>query len=299
MGRTTYYTPDAWERLVTTTYPDNSTNTYGYDQNGNLTAFSNYVSSWTRTYDADNRMTGEFIGGTRPVGHTYDASGQKGLLSTTTGIDGRVISYAYSARNELAGVSEASGTETYAYDANGNQTHRYLPNGLRTDQYYNPDGTASSYYNWNGNNFILQSYGYDYNADHQIADVREASNFYQNTSPAVTTMAYGYDALGHLTSDTRTGSYAYAKTYTVDGAGNRLTMNENGSINTLVQDGDDELNSVSGTGAVGFTYNANGDQVTSNLNGQATTYTYDFDDQLTGITKPGSTTTFQYDALGR
>jgi len=299
MGRTTSYTPDAWERLVTTTYPDNTTNTYGYDPNGNLTAFSNYVSPWTRTYDPDNRMTGEFIGSTRLVGHAYDASGQKGLLSTTTGIDGRVISYAYSARNELAGVSEAAGTETYAYDADGNQTHRYLPNGLRTDQYYNADGTAQSYYNWNGNNFILQSYGYGYNADHQMTGYNEASSYAQGSSPSVTSVSYGYDALGHLTSDTRTGSYVYAKSYSVDGAGNRLTMNENGAINTLVHDGDDELGSVSGTGAVGFTYNQNGDQITSTLNGQQTAFGYDFDDQLISITKSGSTVSYEYDALGR
>lgn len=299
MSRTTTYTPDAWERLTTTTYPNNTTNTYAYDPNGNLTAFSNYVAPWTRTYDADNRMTGEFIGSTRLLGHTYDAAGQKGLLSTITGIDGRVISYAYSARNELAGVSEAAGTETYAYDADGHQTHRYLPNGLRTDQYYNADGTPQSYYNWNGNGFILQSYGYSYNADDQMTGYNEATSYAQGGSPSVTAVTYGYDALGHLTSDTRTNSYAYTKSYSVDGAGNRLSMTENGAVNTLSHDADDELSSVSGTGAVGFTYNANGDQITSTINGVQTTYAYDFDDQLVSITKGGSTTSFQYDGLGR
>ncbi len=298
MGRPTTYTPDAWERLVTTTYPDNTTNTYGYDANGNLTAFNNYSSNWTRTYDADNRMLTETIPGTTIVSHTYDASGQKGLLSTTTDTDGRAISYAYSARNELASVSEAAGTESYAYDANGNQLHRYLPNGLRTDQYYNADNTLDCYYNWNGGSTILQSYGYSYNADHQITGYNEGQSGNLHGTGNPTQVSYGYDALGHLTSDTRTGSYAYTRAYTVDGANNRTYMNDNGSINTLLYDADDELQGNAG-GGFSYAYNKNGDQVTGTINGQVTTYAYDFDDQLVSITKSGSTTTFRYDALGR
>lgn len=147
-----------------------------------------------------------------------------------TDYDGRVISYAYSARNELASVSEASGTETYAYDPNGNQ-----------------------------------SYGYAYNADHQITGYTEGTSASVHTAPNANNISYGYDALGHLTSDTRTGSLSYAKTCSVDGVGNRLSMNENGAVATLNQDADDELNSASGTGAYGYTYSANGDQITSTI----------------------------------
>ncbi len=300
MGRTTTYTPDAWERNITTAYPDGTTNTYGYDANSNLTAFNNYTSNWTRAYDADNRLLGEYIGGTtRIVSHTYDATGQNGLLSTTTDNDGRVISYAYSARNELTSVAEASGTETYAYDANGNELHRYLPNGLRTDQYYNPDGSLDSFYNWDGGSTIYQSYGYSYNADRQMTGYNEGTSSNVHGIANANYISYGYDPLGHLTSDTRTGSYAYAKTYSVDGVGNRLSMNENGQVTMLSEDADDELNSCSGTGAYGYTYNANGDQISSLINGQLTTYGYDYDDQLVSIMKSGSTTTFRYDGLGR
>ena len=299
MGRPTTYTPDAWERLVTTTYPDSTTHTFAYDPNGNLTNWADAVTgSWFRAYDADNRMTSEYNGSTRLVSHAYDAAGQKGLRSSTTDYYGRVISYAYSARNELAGVSEAAGTETYAYDPDGHQTHRYLPNGLRTDQYYNPDGTLDSYYNWDGAGTIYQSYGYGYNADHQMTGYNAGTSNNVHVTANPTNDAYGYDSLGHLTSETRTGSYPYAKTYTVDGVGNRTYMNENGAVNTLFYDADDALQG-SRESAIAYTYNANGDQVTSTLNGQVTTYAYDYDDQLVRLTKPGSAVTFTYDGLGR
>ena len=120
-----------------------------------------------------------------------------------------------------------------------------------------------------------------------------------DSSPNPNKAAYGYDALGHLTSDTRTGSYAYAKSYSVDGAGNRLSMNGNGAVTTLTEDADDELNSASGTGSYGYTYNANGDQITSTAGAVTTNFGYDYDDQLVSLSKPGSTTTYAYDALGR
>ena len=187
MGRTTNYAPDAWERLVTTSYPDSTTNTYGYDPNGNLTAFANYTGSWTRS---------------------YDAAGQKGLLSTTTDVDGRVLTYAYTARNELASVAETAGTTTYAYDANGNQIHLYNPTGLRTDQYYNNDNTLDSLYNWDGGSNIWQSYSYGYNADHQMTAASEGQSANVHGTPNPTQTAFGYDGQGHLSSETRTGASA-------------------------------------------------------------------------------------------
>ena len=119
-------------------------------------------------------------------------------------------------------------------------------------------------------------------------------------SHAVTAVIYGYDALGHLTNDTRTNSYAYAKSYAVDGVGNRQSMNENGAITALTEDADDELTSCTGTGAYSYTYNANGDQITSTINGQVMMFGYDFDDRLVGIQQAGgATAAYGYDALGR
>jgi len=262
----------------------------------NLTAFNNYTAAWTRAYDADNRETGEYIGPTRIVAHSYDAAGQKGLLSTTTDTDGRVLSYAYTARNELASVSEAAGTTSYAYDAAGNQTHLYLPNGARTDQYYNNNGTLDRYYNWDGQNAIYSSYGYGYNADTQITGCNEALNYAPYGSPNVSPTTYGYDSQGHLTGENRTGSSPNSQGYSYNGAGNLTNVS---GVNPFTYDADDEVTSVGGSNVFGLTYNANGDRTGETINGQATTFTYDFDDRLMSLTAGGTTMTYRYDALGR
>ncbi len=223
MSRTTTYTPDAWERLVTTTYPDNTTNSYGYDPNGNLTAFTNYVAAWTRSYDADNRFLSEFIGPTRLVSHTYDAPGQKGLLSTTTDTNGRIISSAYTARNQLAIQSEAAGTTTYQYDPDGNQSAVSLPNGRTQTSSYNNDGTLNTNYSLvTSNNYMFEAHNFFYNADHQITQTNEG----YSTNPAsnTTVTGYGYDGLGHLTSASRTGDSTYSRSYGCDGAGSRVSQ---------------------------------------------------------------------------
>ncbi len=297
MGRTTTYTPDPWERLVTTTYPDNSTNRYVLDANSNLVSFANSAASFTRAYDADNRLLTEAFSGIRHYSHSYDAAGQKGLLSSVTDYDGRVISYTYTARNELASVGDSAGTTSYTYDQNGNQSHLYNPNGTRTDQYYNPDSTLHNYYNWNGGSVVFSSYGYAYNADHQITGINEGTSTNTDTMPGPTQSTYVYDGQGHLTSESRTGSSPYSTSYTVDGAGNR-TLYYDGNSSPFTYDADDEVKTIAGS-TYGFGYNANGDRTSETIGGQVTTFGYDFDDQLVSLSKPGTTEAFGYDAIGR
>ena len=298
MSRTTTYTSDTWERNVKTSYPDGTTNTYGYDANSNLTAFANPVIAFTRTYDADNRMTFEYTGTTRTGSHSYDAAGQKGLLSTTTDYDGRVISYAYSARNELASVGDSTGTTTYTYDVNGRQNHLYNPNGTRVDESYNADGSLDSYYDWNGGSTIFASFGYAYNADGQITSENEGTSAYVHTTPNPTQTAYGYDAQGHLTSEVRTGSNPLTHNYGFDPAGNR-TLFYDGNTSPQTYDADDQPVGIGGPNTFTAGYNANGDRISETFNGQSTTFGYDYDDQLVSIAGGGVTTSYRYDALGR
>ncbi len=299
MGRTTTYAPDAWERNTKTSYPDASSSTYAYDANSNLTLFANYAGTWTRAYDGDNRMTAEYYGSTRDITHTYDGPGQKGLLSSVTDFDGRVISYAYSARNELAAVGDSAGTTSYTYDADGHQSHLYNPNGTRVDQYYNPDGSLHNYYNWNGGSVIFSSYGYSYNQDGQIVGTNEGTSTNTDVTPGPTQTAYGYDAQGHLTAEVRTGPGSINSHYSYDPAGNRTNFN-NGSDNPFTYDADDEPTGAGGYNTFVLAYNANGDRISETINGNlVTNFGYDYDDRLTSITKPGQTSVYGYDALGR
>ena len=303
MNRATNYTPDAWERLVTTTYPDSTTATLAYDPDGNITQFTNYTGVFSRAYDSDNRLTSEsynFTPGvpTQILGHTYDATGKKGLLSTTTDVNGRVITYAYTVRNELYTVADTAGTATYTYDNNGNQTRYTAPNGLLADSYYFNDNTLDSQYDWNGGSTILASFGYNYTVDAQISNFNEGTNGNLHVTPNSTVTNYGYDGQGHLTTETRNGVAPLGQTYGVDGVGNRTSLT-NGAGNTFTYDSDDEVKTVTGANAFTLSYNANGDRTQETFNGQLTTFGYDYDDQLTSIAAPGQSLSYQYDALGR
>ena len=299
MRRKTTYTPDAWERNTQTSYPDGTANTYGYDANSNLTAFANYAASFTRTYDADDRLLAEAFSGIRHFSHTYDAAGQKGLLSTTADYDGRVITYAYSARNELASVGDSGGTTSYVYDVNGRRTRVFNPNGSRVDEYYNPDGSVHNCYDWNGQSTIFASFGYAYNADGQITGENEGTSTNTDTLPGPTQTTYGYDAQGHLTSEGRTGTNPLSHTYGFDPAGNR-TLFYDGNSSPQTYDNDDEPTGAGGPNAFVLGYNANGDRTSESINGSLTTaFGYDFDDQLVSITKSGTSAGYVYDAIGR
>lgn len=174
MNRTTTYTPDAWERVVTTTYPDNTTRTYAYDANNNLTSFTNALVATTRSYDADNRCLQEAYNGTTILAHTYDASGQKGLLSTTTDFLKNVHSVTYTVRNQLSTSSIPGQTASYTYDANGNQTLAVNPNGTRSQQAYDNANRQTGVTNYNSSGGVLFSFGYAYNADSQKMSGSEA-----------------------------------------------------------------------------------------------------------------------------
>nr|WP_269148097.1 RHS repeat domain-containing protein [Chthonomonas calidirosea] len=68
----------------------------------------------TRTYDADNRLAQESHNGSVVVTYTYDGTGEKGLLTSVTNASGRTITYTYTARDEVARISEAAGTTSYS-----------------------------------------------------------------------------------------------------------------------------------------------------------------------------------------
>ena len=305
--RTTTYTLDEWNRVTAKNFPDSTQFTYTYDGENNL--ISNLIRGQTvqRTFDSDGRMTAEgYLNGSGvfvpTVQHTYDAAGQKGLLSTTTDGSGRGITYTYTTRNQMASAGDNTGATTYSYDAAGNRNYVGIPNGMHVNEYYDNAGRVSSYYNYvNGSSAPAQSYGYTYNDDSQITIASEGTS--AAVPPAVNPVqtTYGYDAQGHLNSEARTGDgNSYSYTYVYDGAGNRKTQNiVGGGATTLTYDADDELKSTSGQYNYTYGYNANGAQTSSVMGGVTTTYSYDYEDNLTLISSSAGATGYAYDGLNR
>ncbi len=290
LGRTTTYSYDNWMRLTQITYPDNSVRTFSYDANDNLTGWVDGIGTWARSYDALNRVTSESLNGVVRVSYSYDAPGKRGLLSSMSDLSGRTVVYSYTARNELASVTEPVGVTSYTYDANGNEVSITLPNGVVTSKSYDAANRLMSIVHRRSDNTVLASYSYSYNADGLRTQVVEADG---------SVVSYTYDGAHRLVGEVRTGSAPYSISYVLDGVGNRLSQTVNGVTTTFSYNADDQLLSTSGGLNHSYAYNANGEQVSRVLNGVSYTLSWDYDGQLVGITGNGSSVVFGYDALGR
>jgi len=290
LNRTTSYTPDAWERLVTITYPDSSTHTFQYDVDDNLTQFVDATGTTTQAYDNCDRMTSESKGGSTVVSSSYDATGEKGLLSTITDSNGRVISLTYTSRKQLYQASETAGTETYSYDANGNETGITNQNSTTITETYDNASRLTGVTNKNSSGTVLSSFSYTLDTDNRRTGISESDG---------STVTYSYDWNDRLTSESRTGTNPYNYSYVLDGVGNRTSETLGGVTTTLNYDADDELTSTSGGIVNSYGYNANGEQTSRTLSGTAYSLSFDYDGQLTSITQGSNTTSFSYDALNR
>jgi RHS repeat-associated protein len=293
IGHITTYTYDGWLRKTATSYTTSYYNcTYGYDYDSNLNSFANYEGTYTRQYDADDRLTQEALGGTTVLQHSYDATGKLGLLSTMTDPDGRVLTYAYTSRNELYTIAESTGTAEYTYDADGCIDNSYNENNTQNQTFWRDENDRlTKIESKSGTGTFFQSNSLTYDSDGQITNALDG--FSNSTT-------YAYDGLLHLSSEARTGTDSYSNSYTVDGVGNRTSMVEGGTTTTLYHNSDDEQTSDP-YGSRTYAYNANGDQSEFNVTGQSpTSYYYDPEDNLTEISYgSGGTVNFGYDAIGR
>jgi YD repeat-containing protein len=291
MSRTTSYTLDAWHRVTGIDYPAGTDPTFSYDANGNLTGWTDAQGTWARAYDAANRQTTESKGGTTEITYAWDATGKKGLLSSVTGADSRAITYSYTHRNEISTVVENSTTSTYGYDAAGNETSLTNGNGGTVARAFDDAGRLTSITNKNSGNTTLSSFSYSYNNDNLRTGCAENSG---------DTVSWGYSVNHRLTSESRTGTNSYSKSYTLDGVGNRTSQTVGGVSTSFTINSDDELTATSGGFTNSYSYNANGEQTGRTLSGTSHTLAYDYEGQLTSISVGGSTTaSFEYDALGR
>jgi len=136
-GYTQNYTYDVSKQLtgVSVNYGDTTrTESYTYDDAGNLLTFNNGVRSHTLTYgdsawgDLLTAVDGETI--------TYD-----GLGNPTSYYDGYRYTLEWEHGRQLKSMTYNGNTVSYEYDANGIRTKKINPTGMSTD-YYVVDGKA-------------------------------------------------------------------------------------------------------------------------------------------------------------
>ncbi|MFZ4233784.1 RHS repeat-associated core domain-containing protein [Streptomyces murinus] len=269
--------------------------TVAYDADGNpITTTRPGGVTLTDTYDGDGRLTGTTGAGAEATtanrAFGYDADGRL----TSAGAPGGTDTYTYDDRGEILSASGPSGNATYSYNSDGLLTSRTDKAGTATFT-YTPDGqvdtatdpatgTSLDYsydstgqltgiaYGGSGN--TSRSLGYD--AQHRLTSD-------QLTTPGGTTEAsasYGYDNVGHVTSQTTAGTAdAASNTYGYDKAG-RLTSWNNGSTTTS------------------YGYDATGNRTSVNNGSTTTSASFNARNQLTDTTTGSSSTTYAYTARG-
>ncbi|HEX3425363.1 MAG TPA: RHS repeat-associated core domain-containing protein [Acidimicrobiales bacterium] len=270
-GAVTKYTYDASGNLTSTTDPNGGTTSFHYDGYGRLVSETNPIGQTTTyTYDGDGHVLSVTHAGGQTQSFTYDLDGR---MLTDTGFDGKTQTYTYDGFGDLTSGTNATATDSLAYDADNRLT------SITTS----------------GAGLATQTVGYGYDP---------AGSRTSMTGPAGAT-TYGYNDLGLVSSITDPTGGVYG--YTYNGA-RQLTglTRPNGVDDTYVYDVMGDLVSLDSQTAggnvvqqLGFGYTANG-QVNSSTNAAGTTsYTYNGDGELTSETPPtGVVQNYAYDADG-
>jgi RHS repeat-associated protein len=277
---TTATSYDADGEVTSVTNPDGGTTYYSYDAEGNqvqVTDPSGKVTS--NSYDDDNRLVSTTAGvnGSAPstTAYAYDLAPGTGTCqaiagatycTTTTNPDVGVTTDYYNSRDELIDETLPGGQSSqYAYDAAGNKTtmtnaagqtatYGYDADYHLTSVSYSDPGTPNVTYTYDADGrrtSMTDGTGtttYSYDADSRLTSVQDGAG---------STVSYGYDAAGDVTSVTYPGGNVVTRTF--DGAGELASVTDwLGNTTTFGYDNNGNLTTTS---------YPNGDTVTSAYNG--------------------------------
>ncbi len=184
------------------------------------------------TYDALSRLA-SVSGPAVSITYAYDELGRRTRLSDATG----ATTYSYDGLGRLTQTVAPNGTLTYAYDRDGNRTSLAYPGGQSVTYLYSPSGRLTRVTDWAPR---VSNYGY-------LPSGLVSAVTYPNGMQA----SYTYDQAQRLTRVVNAlGATTITQhTYALDGAGNRVSLSENGRFDPqdLAYDGLNRLLSITGT----------------------------------------------------
>ncbi|CAN5387785.1 hypothetical protein BH23BAC1_BH23BAC1_05790 [soil metagenome] len=293
-GQSVSYSYDSRNRITITDWNDDTPDVVtSYDEAGRILTITSSVSSLSYNYNEANELESETQdvagGGTaKTVEYSYNPDGIRNTMIYPGGTE---ITYSYSARNQIASISEGGQIlVNYSYDLNGNRVNKVLQNGTSTSYTYDANNQVLTMIHQKaGVSFARFDYGYD-NVNRRTFVKRD------NDRGDV----YNYDAIDQVTkvsydvttpeavldNPLRTVNYAW------DATGNRTIVSDNDiSTNYTVNN----LNQYTQVGDLVFTYSENGGLETYS----GWTYTYDAQNRLIEATNEATTVVFAYDARNR
>ena len=297
-GQRTSYTYDGLDRVLTTTYADNSSVVRVYDGDGNITSLTDASGQTLYTYDTMNRLVQRLTPDGKTVAYTYDGEGN--LM--TFADPGGTTTYAYNPVNLASTIASSIGVFSATYDASYNRTSLAYPDGITMTWTYDASNRATRASavgpNLPSGSQTLFSLVYNYTsvANGLDTDLRQSV-----TDASGNVTAYIYDTLNRLIDARTTNSAGVATSeyhYTYDGAGNRLTqIVNNGGVSMQTPYTYNSANEMLTQAGVSFTYDQDGN-VTSSSDGAS--LTYDAANRTTSLRPVGGTTaSFTYRGVGQ
>lgn len=268
-GQQTQFQYDALSRLTLVTYADQSTVAYTYDQGNRVTQISDSANGQiTRTYDGFNNITREATPD-GSVNYTYYPDGRRQTMSV---LGQPTLTYTYTARNYVEGISQASDAINgnhvrkvgFEYDGAGRRTKTTFFSGMARENDFSKVGQLSSvtYLGADGGSIGDLTYKYDLDGrivekggslvqSMQSAELVDVSYDAAAKMSAASGVMLSYDENGNLTSDASV-SYVW------------------NSRNQLV-----EMRTLDGALIAQFSYDGLGRRRQKSINGETTKYVYD------------------------
>ena len=238
------YGYDAAGNKVSMTYPDNTTNTYIYDELSRMIRIPGYFERDNNqsgfAYDAVGNMTDMWSINGIHTQFTYNTRNMATGISSTP----LSLSYTYSGNGNIVKITDTTGANpvelNYTYDAKGQLKTAQVnkPTGIETVS-YSYDGTSNRISEtWKNNqNQILSQYTYTYQpGDYLISKTEPSSvvNYTWDIYGQLSSKSSGenYIFTGKRNLNTVTESNTVKELYTYDALGRRLKV-QNADTTTL------------------------------------------------------------------
>ncbi len=278
---TTAYNADGLPATVT--QPGGITQTYGYDQVGDLTSVSGSgaaAATTARTFGYDT--AGDLTSASAPGGTDQFTYNDAGELTATSGPSG-TASFGYNGDGLMTSRTGAAGTTSYTYDkADRLATVADPLTGATLTYGYNADSMPKSIsYAEGGTAGPTQSIGY--NGLKQLT----SDNLTSAGGATIASASYNYNADGDMTSQATTGYAGAASTsYGYDEADWLTSATTGGTATSYGYDADGDLTQA---GSTSYSYNAQDQPVSSATSAGTTSYGYTLSGALSSVTPPSGT----------
>jgi len=282
-GVSVTYEYDSMNRLMRKNIPGGSAVAYRYTATGQRDEVEDNRGITAYAYDSRDRLISVNQPDTGEIQYEYDAAGNLTRMTSPNG----VADYTYDALNRLADVSADGDVITYGYDAGSRIARVTMPNNIVTEYEFDSRGRPASIVFKNPLGDVLESYDYDYTPGGRTERVAEFDG---------SMVTFGYDGIGRLTGETRTGSSSYVRSHMYDLVGNRSNTIVDGVATNFTYDVNDQLVSANTTS---FAYDLKGNMVERSGPGGTVNYGWTPENRLAEVNNGINVTTFGYDADGQ